>query len=349
VSLFDDYAHRGPSLTDMSLYDYCSLVYKPTAAGGIPFDEGYPLQNSYHQFVRKDTVAIPTLLGRLLFLRPDSDDESVRSDYFCLLSGLFLPWNHEQPPVKPVGDSWEDFFSAKKDSLSLRTLRYIDNLSLLHKSKEEAQIDQLQLMAQYGKDATGEEGAFNEYFEQLGGDEDYEEMANDLTRSVALVQTSLESSLESVDEYVREAMEANFNNGYFQDSADVPSSPEPPNFDSLPPSDGIKFEVVDPKAVRKLLQDVQLLDDNALQEPSPTTVDVKPDVYLTNSDIDSIIDEFSLNPEQTRAFRIICDHALGHYPGESQGSQLLMGVFGAGGTGKSTLIDAIRTWFRRNG
>jgi PIF1-like helicase len=344
VSLFDDYAHRGSSLADMCLYDYCSLVYKSKDAGGIPFEEGHPLQKSYRQFVRKDTAAIPTLLGRLLFLRPDSEDESVRSDYFCLLSGLFLPWSHEQPPVKPVGDSWEDFFSAKNDILSPRIVRYIDNLALLHKSKEEAQVDQLQLLAQYGKDAMGEEGSFNEYFELLGGDEDHEEMENDLTKSLALVQTSLESSLESVDEYVREAMEANFNNGYFQDSLDVPSSPEAPNFDSLPPSDCIKFEVVDPKAVRKLLRDVQLLDDNALQEPP--TGNVEPDVYLTNSDIDSIVNEFSLNPEQTRAFRIICNHALGHYT--AQDSQLLMGVFGAGGTGKSTLIEAIRTWFRRN-
>src|SRR5579859_3311617 len=152
VTLFDDYAHRGSSLGDMSLYDYCSLVYRSAHTGGIPFDKGHPLWKTHHQFVRKDTATIPTLLGRLLFLRPDSEDESVRNDYFCLVSGLFLPWSREQPPVKPAGDSWEDFFSAKKSLLSPRIpakksllspriLRHIDNLSLLHKSKEEAQID----------------------------------------------------------------------------------------------------------------------------------------------------------------------------------------------------------------
>ena len=30
-------------------------------------------------------------------------------------------------------------------------------------------------------------------------------------------------------------------------------------------------------------------------------------------------------------------------------SHLLMGVFGEGGTGKSRLINALRSWFRRNG
>jgi hypothetical protein len=118
VTLFDDYAHLGFSLADMCLYDYCSLVYKSTDAGGIPFDEGHPLQKTYRQFVRKDTAKIPTLLGRLLFLQPDSEDESVQNDYFCLLLGLFLPWSREQPPVKLTDHSWEDFFLAKKSLLS---------------------------------------------------------------------------------------------------------------------------------------------------------------------------------------------------------------------------------------
>ena len=88
---------------------------------------------------------------------------------------------------------------------------------------------------------------------------------------------------------------------------------------------------MDPKAIRKLLRKVQLLDETALQElPS---ANVEPDVFLTNSDINMVIDEFSLNPEQTCAFRIICNQALGHYP--PQDPQLLMGVFGAGGTGKA--------------
>src|SRR5579859_1434141 len=158
----------------------------------------------------------------------------------------------------------------------------------------------------------------------LGLDDDQEEMDNDMTKSLALVQSSLEGSLESLDEYVREAMDANFDNGYFQDSIAVPSSPDVPNFDTLTPSLGVPFDVVDPKGIRKLLREVQLLDENALQELP--RMNVEPDVFLTNSDINTVIDEFNLNPEQTRAFRIICNHALGHYP--PQDPQLLLGVFG---------------------
>jgi len=84
-----------------------------------------------------------------------------------------------------------------------------------------------------------------------------------MTRSLALVQSSLEGLPESLDDYVREAMDANFDNGYFQDSIATPSSPVVRNFDSLAPSNRVPFDVVDPKAIRKLLKDIQLLDENA--------------------------------------------------------------------------------------
>ena len=77
VYLFDDYAHRGPHLADMCLYDYCSLVYKSKNAGSIHFEPSHPQHLTHQQFVRKTNIAIPTLLGKLLFLRPDSGDEDV--------------------------------------------------------------------------------------------------------------------------------------------------------------------------------------------------------------------------------------------------------------------------------
>jgi hypothetical protein len=59
--------------------------------------------------------------------------------------------------------------------ISSRISRHIDNLSLLHESKEEAQIDQLQLLAQYGKEGEtmAEDGSFNDHFDLLGGDDAY--------------------------------------------------------------------------------------------------------------------------------------------------------------------------------
>src|SRR5579859_3608993 len=68
LSLFDDYPNRGPGLADMCLYDYASLVYKSRNYGGIPFDPVHPQHRTSRQFVRRDTVAIPMLLGKMLFL-----------------------------------------------------------------------------------------------------------------------------------------------------------------------------------------------------------------------------------------------------------------------------------------
>src|SRR5579859_3836181 len=73
----------------------------------------------------------------------------------------------------------------------------------------------------------------------------------------------------------------------------------------------------------------------------------QPYMFLTDTDSEQtsvieIIGDYNLNSEQALAFRIITDHALK----KSQfGKQLLMGIFGEGGTGKSHLIEAVRAWF----
>jgi hypothetical protein len=102
---------------------------------------------------------------------------------------------------------------------------------------------------------------------------------------------------------------------------------------------------VDAKVGRKLLKDAKHLDEIELQRQDNEYVE--PDMFLTSSDVASIIRDFSLNIEQSRALKIICNHAAGHHLPDD--AQLLMGVFGAGGIGKSTLIGVIRVWFKRNG
>ena len=54
------------------------------------------------------------------------------------------------------------------------------------------------------------------------------------------------------------------------------------------------------------------------------------------------VDQFTLNAEQERAFRIVTDHSLGK---TMVGKELLMGLFGKAGTGKSRVVDAVRAWF----
>ena len=106
-------------------------------------------------------------------------------------------------------------------------------------------------------------------------------------------------------------------NGYFEDS--LSGSPVSPSdttgfdFHEQTGSPSI-FEVVDTKVIRKLLKDVQLEDKDTIQRLQHD--DIQPDIFLTDSesDIVSIIRDFSLNTEQSRALRIVCNHALGNHP-----------------------------------
>lgn len=358
VSLFDDYAHRGPSLADMCLYDYCSLVYKSPISnsrhpGGHPFDSAHPQHTTYRQFVRKNSAAVPTLLGKLLFLRPDSGDEDVRTEHFCILRGVFVPWSYSDPPRKPSDVSWESLVSREMTRLPPRTLRYIDNLALLHKSKEEAHIDQLRLHAQSG-DVEGPDDGLDDPFSvhldmMMPNDEHdvWELEGNNSTRALAIIQSALEGSINSADQYVEEAMEANFANGYFETTPGSPSSiPDVLTTSEIDNKSYHQlFTVIDTKLVGKLLKEAENFEEKSAQ--TRDNDDIVPGVFLNGSDISSLIQDFSLNAEQALAFRIICNHALGHHlPSEPQ---LLMGVLGEGGTGKSRLINAIRTWFRLNG
>lgn len=65
----------------------------------------------------------------------------------------------------------------------------------------------------------------------------------------------------------------------------------------------------------------------------------EPDYHV---DIPELIEEFTLNSEQARAFRLVCEHSHQIRP---EPLRMLLG--GAGGTGKSRVIDALTEFFRR--
>ena len=73
-----------------------------------------------------------------------------------------------------------------------------------------------------------------------------------------------------------------------------------------------------------------------VNQQMPTT---DPDWFV---DIDAMVQEFNLNTEQARAFRIITEHSFENNP-----EPLRMYLGGAGGTGKSTVIKALKSFFER--
>ena len=99
----------------------------------------------------------------------------------------------------------------------------------------------------------------------------------------------------------------------------------------------------------KLLSDAATTahSDQQIRFINTSTTDDSPCVFLTDGTNDQpaimrIVEQFTLNEAQQRAFRIIAYHTLGR---SKVGPQLRMGIFRQGGTGKSRLIAAIRAWF----
>ena len=62
--------------------------------------------------------------------------------------------------------------------------------------------------------------------------------------------------------------------------------------------------------------------------------------------INDVVTEFNLNEGQRRAFRCVALQSVGR---GKVGDQLRLAIIGEGGTGKSRVIDALRSWFLKLG
>ena len=67
-----------------------------------------------------------------------------------------------------------------------------------------------------------------------------------------------------------------------------------------------------------------------------------PETNLPNVSIEDIINKWSLNTEQARAFKIVALHSI-----DRKSKPLRMYIGGPGGTGKSRVIQALTDWFER--
>ena len=221
VFLFDDYAYRGPHLAEYCLYDYCAQFYKFKQLNGLLFDAHHPQHAHYSQFLRKDSVTVPTLLGKLLFVKPDSEDERKREDYYCLVASMFFPWSYRRTP-KSSNESWELFVEANQETLSPRIRPMIYNLTLLHKSKEETRIHQMQLRAQEEEASDVHGGDFDDISTVASRDfldEFFDDVDDHVDDFSSEVEEAINNFIElSLDFYSRENLDACRNNRYLNTS-----------------------------------------------------------------------------------------------------------------------------------
>ena len=326
LSPFDDYRFRGEALAQYSLYDYRSVIYKRKQKSGLQFSVDHPQHSTHSQLCRQTVGVTPSLTGDLFHLRGNSSDPKVREKFFGILTALFVPW-HGDVPLRSATDSWEAHFQAQSPLLSSRICRYIFNVDLLHRSKEESEFDRMQRDARQGP-SLGLDPMLDLH------DSEYEYQDEDdsvLSPLITTVKDSLELGDDSMDFYTHEAIDACHDSGFFD-------APMP---DIIP--DSFPFlRKADVAAAFKSL------DDHDDLRSAPTHSDSFPSILpsVSISDIDgerdgasSIANAFSLNVEQRRAFDLVVYHSLHH---SGLPDYLLMGVFGEAGTGKTRVIKAIQ-------
>ena len=343
VSLFDDYADRGESLSEYCLYDYGGLIYKVKGKSGISYKSHHPQHSSHRQVVPKSSAAIPTLLGRLLFLNKDSEKDSDREDYYCLLTSLFFPWSCRRL-VKPHDISLEEFFHCNTPTLTLRLWRHIANIDLLNKTKEEMRLDRLQRRAQEAEPGDNDNDNDSLIFDDNRIDINIANATWNNTPNLSLIDQAIEFLMElDSNYYVREGVDASDVNGYLRPStSDDMREDEEVHYSSLPENYVMDSLLSLSTSAAALMSDSSPIVTDRRDDP-----DIQPSVHFTDGREDDlaihrIVDRFTLNAEQERAFRIVADHSLGK---SAVGQQLLMGLFGEAGTGKSRVVDAVRAWF----
>lgn len=368
VSPFDDYCYRGSCFAESCLYDYSSLVYKVKGLKGVAFSAQHPQAGTQSQHIRKPSesrpIPIPNLLGRILFVRPESTDPKVVEDYYGLVSTLFIPWSFSNPP-NPQQISWKDWFQSQLPSLSLRVIQLIDNLSLLHKSRVEAKFDRMQRSIQEASndfdDQNNTDGpcvdglsleSDDEMFEQTGFEDEDQEWD----------KAGISSLAHRIDDqlYTMEGIDSTWDFGYLKDDRDVEIS-----LDNIPRV-SLYHSSLPLRQLSTLIEwqlkshshsEVEVLDFSEPFEHESTESESISHIYLTDMSefetrITNLVMEFQLNKKQLLAFKIVAHHSMSldhdsssHLIGLGPRNQLLMGMFGEGGTGKSRVIDAICKWF----
>src|SRR5205814_6890375 len=227
--------------------------------------------------------------------------------------------------------------------LSPRLQRYAANLDLLHKTKEETRLDRLQQQAQ---------AASTDDIEFINFDDDVDNhmdanihQPTDALPNITAIDDAITYSIDIPDDfYSQEGIDASHEWGYFSSSSPPDSAMRLDHgvyFSSIPSTDLAK-------AMDSLTQALSPTASAPFMTSSSVGVVVQPTVYLSNETqveraIAHVIADFSLNEQQSQAFQIVAHHTLD--TAEDPKKQLLMGLFSEAGTGKSRLVDAIKTWF----
>ena len=164
TTIYDNFRHRGPELADMCFYEYCCQVQvvklQHSRSSDIRFNKEYPNYDTLCQRVarhHKDLIT-PSIYGKISDLENQQDAITgeyqntgpIWNDHCQVLLGLFIPWDQlpglfEEHCIDDTNpsDACSSIWEIIKDLQPPHIQRLASNVSLLRKSKEDAEADRL--------------------------------------------------------------------------------------------------------------------------------------------------------------------------------------------------------------
>jgi len=320
-----------------------------------------------------DKRFIPVPIGPAI---PRRDNENARAKYCRLMLILFKPWRHAADLCE-VGQTWESSFNEFMEHCPERFKVIMNNMQILHECKDSRDDHFANRRNRYrdGKVSQYSSGSVNSLFDDFTEDDEESNIlehlvliescisqkvhtSNDAVQQclyhlesggmyskvssyLPLVSAESESnSILEVQEHVP-VLEQTWRKAY-EDRRDQWKHKSVNNKDNLvsDSSQNVSSEI------HKIIQ-----DGSAYREASCSTSivrkpmirlevpSIEPDNFV---DVTDIIEKFTLNTEQTRAFRIISEHSMQIKP-----DPLRMYIGGPGGTGKTRVIHALTEFFQR--
>ena len=341
----------------------------------------HPEETTHEQkILRCEKKFIPVPIGPSI---PRRDDDQAKERYCRLMLIMFKPWRHARD-LRKTNESWSSAFQTFIKNCTLHYKKIMDNMQILHEcrdsrddhfskrrnhNKNRAQ----QLPQTLSRTRENDDDDF-------GNDDDTEEAILEHLMSIADTRsTNMSKSMQDVIACLKYAEDgglfstSSLNNSMVVDNQNDDDGLYQINEEQVPMEQVWAAEYEQRRLQWKkktceqptniesrLMEDSNSNNSNSLlhdghafrMEIPEQNTEIQPSIQQciknthqeSDVDMNDVVNKFSLNREQTRAFKIVAEHSIKDKP-----SALRMYLGGPGGTGKSRVINALKEYFdRRN-
>ena len=302
----------------------------------------------------RDYKVVPVPIGPAL----PRHEEDTRARYSRLMLMLFKPWRVVSD-LRDAPSAWETVLGTYLHGMNRSHRKIMENMQVLHECKD-SRDDHMQTRTRHRAKGHGESVFGRESEEEGIEDVDMSEVLEHLEDIDRMSLKKQDGTTHETQECLSELTKA----GFFSSLGGERSAGDDIIVDELlqkdddtiehewrhtydKRKDAWRQETGRPEAAE---EDTNVMINSAAaieqrdQEMALETRGAMPEEEgletLGSSDVNEMANKWTLNKEQRRAFKIIAEHAAA-----DKHEQLLMYLGGPGGTGKSTVVSAVRDFF----